>query len=694
MKYQSEKNNQQHLVFRMNVLFLLVFVLFSVLILRLGMVQIVYGPEFKREVEKTEEIIFKNPVPRGKMFDRNGKMIVGNKAQKAITYTNHGATRSEMLAVAEKLAELIDVPYDRVQLRDKKEYWLLKYPDRAEEKVSPEERARLKQQFAGNEYDRKLYRLQLERIDESELNELTEKDFEIIAILRSLLRGDAQSPQIVKNQGVTDEEFALVSENLQELPGVDLTTDWERDYHFGDTLKTILGKVSNHEEGVPKENLDYFLAHDYNRNDRVGKSYLEKQYENVLSGRKALFKKITDKSGRMIDAVPVYGGQRGYDLVLTIDMELQLAVEKIIEEELMKAKQHPETDLLDRAFAVLMNPYTGEVLAMAGKQLTENQETGRFDVHDFALGNIITSYNVGSVIKGATVLTGYQLGAIRPGTSFYDEPLKIKDTREKGSWKDFGTVDDIRALRVSSNVYMFKTAIKIGGGQYRYNQPLVLKKETFDIMRESFGQFGLGVPTGIDLPNEATGYKGALEDPGLLLDLSIGQYDTYTPMQLAQYICTIANGGYRIQPRLVREIREPLMNKEEPGPVLKEFEPKILGRVKLEKKWLENVREGFRQVMQHWEGTAYKYFGDATYRPAGKTGTAQALYDGPQRMKYDRPPEVVNLSLVAYAPCDKPEVAVAVVVPWAYQGEKGHHANNMIGRRVLDAYFSLKQKRT
>ena len=82
-------------------------------------------------------------------------------------------------------------------------------------------------------------------------------------------------------------------------------------------------------------------------------------------------------------------------------------------------------------------------------------------------------------------------------------------------------------------------------------------------------------------------------------------------MQLAQYISTIANGGYRIRPRIVREVRAPLMNNEEFGPVLEEFEPKILSRLKLERKWMENVQEGFRQVMQHWEGTAYKYFGDA-----------------------------------------------------------------------------------
>lgn len=691
-KLKTRQEKKKQMLFRLNILFFIVFLFFSILILRLGIVQIVHGEDFKREIEKTEDVIVRNPVPRGKMYDRNGQIIVGNKAQKAITYTNFGASRNEMLNVAKKLAELINIPHDKVQERDKKDYWILKYPERAAEKVPADERKKLKRKFTGKEYDQKIYTLQLERIVEEDLQDLTEEDLETLAIYRSFLRGDSMTPQIVKNRGVTEEEFALVSENLQFLPGVDLTTDWERVYHFDDTLKTVIGKVTNHEEGVPRENLDYFLARDYSQNDRVGKSYLEMQYENVLQGQRAIMKKITDKKGRIMDTVSVSGGQRGSDIVLTIDMDLQLAVEKIIEEELLKAKKEPNTSLLDRAFVVLIDPNTGEVLTMAGKQLIQNMNTGKQEMHDFALGNIISSYNAGSVVKGATVLTGYQRGVISPGTIMYDEPLKIKDTKEKGSWKKLGKVDDIRALRVSSNVYMFKTAIKIGGGYYQYNKPLSLKKESFDMIRESFSQFGLGVSTGIDLPNESAGYKGTLQDPGLLLDLSIGQYDTYTPMQLAQYISTIANGGYRIRPRIVREVRAPLMNNEELGPVLEEFEPKILSRLKLERKWMENVQEGFRQVMQHWEGTAYKYFGDAPYRPAGKTGTAQAYYDGPRRSEFERPPEVVNLSLVAYAPSDKPEVAMAVLVPWAYEGEKGHNANNIIGRRVLDAYFSLKKK--
>ncbi|WP_257391905.1 peptidoglycan D,D-transpeptidase FtsI family protein [Mesobacillus jeotgali] len=677
------------------MLFFAVFVLFSMLILRLGIVQIVYGEDFKREIERTEDVTVNNPVPRGKMYDRNMKTIVDNTPSKAITYTKSQSTETkEMLMVAERLAKLIakdsEEDLKKVRERDKKDYWILTNEERAKDKIKEEEWAQYDEKKLD---DKAIYNLQLERITENELNELTKDDLEILAILREMMSGYALSPQIVKKD-VTPEEFAIVSENLEMLPGVDTTTDWERKYSYDKTLKSILGKVSDSEKGLPKEKLEYYLARGYSRNDRVGLSYIEQQYEDILQGQKAKVKNITDKGGNVLDTQVISDGQRGKDLVLTIDMDLQLAVEKIIEEELSKAKQTPRTGLLDRAFVVLMDPNTGEILTLAGKQIVRDEETGKTVMQDFASGNFTTSYNVGSAVKGATILTGFSTGAISPGTQFYDTPIKIKGTNPKKSWKaGLGTLDDRNALKVSSNVYMFRTAINIGKGNYKYDQPLYLEPQAFDTMRNHFSQFGLGARTGIDLPNEMVGFKGTEKRPGLLLDFAIGQYDTYTTLQLAQYASTIANGGNRLQPRIVKEIREPVMKNDEVGPVVNEFEPVILNKVDAKPEWFDRVQEGFRRVMQERGGTAYGAFYTADYKPAGKTGTAQAFYDGPKRKNYDKPPEVMNLSLIAYAPHENPEIAMAVMVPWAYEGNQGHHANNDIGRRVFDTYFELKKKR-
>jgi len=581
----------------------------------------------------------------------------------------------------------------KVRERDKKDYWIVKNPLLLKDKIPKSEEDSLRKKTESEkEFNKKYYALLLERITEEDLATFTEQDLEIIAIYREFTSGYEYTPHLVKNEGVTQKEFNMVSEHLDFLPGVNTITDWERTYTFGNTLKTILGKTTTSDEGIPAEQLDYYLSRGYNRNDRVGKSYLELQYEDVLRGNKSKVKYLKDKSGNIAGTEPVTDGTRGKDLILTIDMDLQLAVEKIIEEELLATKRsYGGTKFLDRAFVVLMDPNTGDVLTMAGKLLGKNADTGNLEIQDFALGNITTSYNVGSSVKGATILTGYQTGAISPGDRLLDEPIYIKDTKPKKSWRTMGPINDLTALEQSSNVYMFKTAIKIGEARYVPNASLTLAPDTFSKIRDSFAQFGLGSKTQIDLPNEMVGFKGPATKPGFALDLVIGQYDTYTTMQLAQYAATIANGGNRIQPHLVKEIREPGETNEELGPVYLEMEPKILNRLPMEDSWIERVQLGFRRVMT--SGTGAKAFGSAGYSPAGKTGTAQSFYDGPERDQYpkDAPPGVMNVSLISYAPSENPEVAMAVIVPWVYTGDSGPSPNLTIGRRVLDTYFQMKQ---
>jgi penicillin-binding protein A len=687
-----KKKKKAQVPFRLNMLFFVVFLLFSALILRLGVVQIVYGEQYRKEVERTEDVTVSTPVPRGKIYDRYNRVIVDNVPLNAITYTRTKTTTPEdTLTIARRLAKYIDKPTDKITERDMKDYWILTRKDKAEKKVSEAEKKALKKQgLSDKEIDKKVYELMLERITPDDLKEITQKELKVLAIKRELDSGYALTPQIVKNKGVTNKEYAVVSEHLEELPGVNTTTDWERRYMYGNTFRSVLGSVTSDDEGVPRERLDYFLARDYSRNDRVGKSYLEAQYEDVLHGKKAKVKNITDKSGNIIETQQVYEGERGKDIVLTIDIELQQRVEKIIEEELKAAKRNGGTPLLDRAFVVMMNPKTGEILAMAGKMLTKD-EHGKVELKDYALGTMTSAYAMGSAVKGATVLTGFQTGVLHINTPIKDEPLYIKGTPVKKSWQTMGRINELTALQRSSNVYMFKTAIAIGGGVYRPHAPLWVNPEAFTTIRKYFSQFGLGVKTGIDLPNEITGFQGTSTMPGFLLDLAIGQYDMYTPLQMAQYVSTIANGGYRMKPQIVKEIREPSNDGKELGPVIHDFQPVVLNRIDMKTEYIDRVKEGFRRVMQEKGGTAAAFFADAPYKPAGKTGTAQAFYDGPIKSKQNA--QTYNLTLVGYAPYNDPEISFSVVVPWAYQHEPHYPINNKIGRKILDAYFELKSQR-
>ncbi|MEC1506939.1 penicillin-binding protein 2 [Bacillus haynesii] len=685
-KMKTEK--RKSLPIRLNILFLLAFIIFTIVVVRLGMVQIVFGEDYTNEVQKQEEVDVSTSVPRGKIYDRNLNTIVKNKPMNAITYTRTSSTSQEdRLKIAKKLAEMIKIDTDKITERDKKDYWILTRPKKAEKLITDQDRKKVKD---GKLKEDDLYQLQLDRITEDKLNELTDQDLKVLAIKRQMDSGYALSPQYIKNKDVTAKEMAVVSEHLDELPGVDVTSDWKRDYPYNGLLRTMIGSISDSNEGLPKSLLDHYLSLGYNRNDRVGKSYLEAEYENVLQGQKEKVKNITNKSGDIVDKEVISEGKSGKDLVLTIDVEMQKEIEKIIEDELKSAKAQHSAPLLDRAFVVMMDPRNGEVLSIAGKQL--KNESGKLKVDDYALGAMTSSYAMGSAVKGATVLTGLQTGAINLNTTFRDEPLWIGDSpNAKKSWRlGLGTLGIQGALEQSSNVFMFKTAIALGKGQYKAHQPLNLQTKAFDTFRYYFSQFGLGVKTGIDLPNEASGYKGSQRLPGFLLDFSIGQYDTYTPLQLAQYVSTIANGGYRMKPQLVKEIREP-DSKKGIGAVTQSVQPEVLNKLDMSDQYIKEVQNGFRRVMT--KGTAAGQFASASYKPAGKTGTAQSFYDGPDKSKTGT--STYNTTLVAYAPYDNPEVAISVVVPWVYNdyGQR-YSMTNEIGRKVLDKYFELKSKQS
>ncbi|MGA5677696.1 peptidoglycan D,D-transpeptidase FtsI family protein [Bacillus bombysepticus] len=692
---KQEKKSGRVVPLRLNILFLCVFLLFSGIIIQLGKVQIFDGETYKNELEKRENVTVGLSVPRGKIFDREGNPVVDNKSLRTITYTKvKGVKQEEILKSARQLADIIEMPQediDKLTETDKKDFWMQLNPELAQDLVSKKEIDKFRDKdITGKELDKKIEDLKRKRVTDKNLQELTAKDIEVLAIKSKMTSGFQMAPQIIKKD-VSEQEYAVISENLANLPGVDASVDWERIYVNDGLFRSVLGNVSNADEGLPRERLDYYLVRDYSRNDRVGKSYIEQQYEDVLHGTKKEVRSIADKQGNTIRTETVSEGKSGKNLTLTIDMELQKKVEESIEKILKQYKG--SESMLDRAFVVMMNPKNGQVLSMAGKRLVEKD--GKMEVEDYALGTLTSSYELGSTVKGATVLTGFETNAITPGTHFYDAPMKFKGTKEKKSWKNFGDIDDLRALQVSSNVYMFNIALKIAGVDYVKNSSLDIKQEYFDKMRYYFRQFGLGVQTGIDLPNETAGQIGKKDNqPGFLLDYSIGQYDTYTPLQLAQYISTIANGGYRMKPQIVQEIREQTVQKDEVGKVVQSIEPVVLNRIDMKQEYINQVKEGFRKVFQEGDGTGVRAFQKAPYKPAGKTGTAQTVYGGENAIgrnaKGDRR-ECYNLTLAGYAPYDDPEVAFSVVVPWVENDKSG--INSDIGKEVLDAYFDLKNKR-
>ncbi|WP_163581171.1 peptidoglycan D,D-transpeptidase FtsI family protein [Gracilibacillus saliphilus] len=691
-KKKKSKKNKAQLPFRLNILFLSVFLIFSLLIVQLGVVQILNGEEAQRQINQTENTPSEKSVPRGKMYDSDFDLILDNKAVKSITYTppKNGESAEARLKLAEELAKYITIIKDEEELddavreRDKKEYWYIKNRDEVIDLLSDEERESLD---TGEQYQAELDAITQKHLDEIDW---TSEVKNVIAIKKELDAAYELSPHVVVNEGLTDEEYAKVSEHLHDLSGIDAVIDWDRERLYEGTLGSFFGKLTSSDEGIPRENSDFYLSNGYTWNDRVGTSGLEEQYEHVLRGRKEKVQYTTDTNGNVINSEVVVEGQRGKDLILSLDMEFQAEVDKIVEEELRTAINNPynNTGYLKDALAVVMNPQTGDILALSGFRYDEEED----EYLNQAYRTIYDAHEPGSAIKGATLLAGYQEGVVDIGTHLSDQPIKIKSTNEFASHTFLGfSISDLKAIQDSSNVYMAKIALEIAGATYRPGEILYnFDYSAFDTMRNYYSQFGLGVKTGIDLPFEATGVTGTNPAQGNLLHLSIGQYDTYTALQLAQYVSTIANDGYRMKPRLVKEIREPGNENGIPGKVIESFSPEVLNRVDMDDKYIERVQTGFRRVIN--DGTARNQWSNISYEVAAKTGTAQRpkfeiINDEPVQVD-----EAENLSLVGYSPVENPEVAFAVIVPDNGTKTGRHQVHHEIGKRIIEKYYDFKDK--
>ena len=668
---------------RFNILIGIIIVLFSIVAFRLFSVQLIQNEKYETLAqESSTNIVDGSSAPRGRIYDRNMNLLVDNVPVKTIYYKKiKGVTKQEEIEIAYKIASIIELDYSKLTTTNLKEFWMANNPIETENKITKKERQKYSERKLN---DSDLYNMKLERITEEELSKYSEIDKKTAYIYYLMNKGYSYDEKIIKNKDVTELEYAKISESAEELNGVNTKLDWERVYPYGDTFKTILGKVSSESQGIPAELKDEYLEKGYSLNDRVGISYLEYQYEDVLKGTKAKYKILSDNSYELVEE-----GKRGNDIVLSIDINLQKELESILEEEVLSAKKEPNTDYYDKSMAVIQDPNTGEILAMSGKQVIK--KNNEYKIYDYTPGIATSPVIVGSVVKGASILVGYNTGAIDIGTVLLDECLKIKDTPEKCSLnKKLGNINDIRAIAQSSNVYQYKIAIMVGEGNYQYNKALKINTEAFNIYRTMYNNFGLGIKTGIDLPVESMGYKGKSTLPGHLLDFVIGQYDTYTPIQLSQYVSTIANGGSRLQPHILKTVYE--SNKEGTlNNIIDNVETKILNKIETEEKYMKRVQEGFLAVMNSG-GIGIGYMGDAP-NPAGKTGTSESFYDSDGDGVIDK--ETTTKTFVGYAPANNPIMSIVVVSPnisHSY-GSSNYSSgvNKRIASRVSSKFFEIFQ---
>lgn len=660
-KNRRAPNSLTRIPVRLNVLLGIVILLLVLLGLQLANLQIRRQASFKEEVNSSSTNLEKERVQRGRIYDDTGKVIVDNKGTQAITYRKPKSTsEAEMYRVANETGKYLKVDTDQLAPTNYATYYVL--DKKRAEKVGHS--IKNLATYGTDEWMRQVTKYVMTHEDDFPMNDQQKNN----AMLYQKMSGAyALSTVYLKTNDVTDKEIANIGERQSKMPGVKVGIFYTREYPNGDGMSSIIGSVSNSKSGLPESEVNTLLTQGYSRDDSVGTSYLEKYYESALSGSKKIISVGSNNSKQTV----VQSGQAGSNLNLTINSKFQEDLQKILEENIPGG-------LTEGAYAVAINPKTGGLYGMAG--VHRDNESGKLTSD--ALGNINRAQVVGSVVKPAMITTSMMNNVISPqNNAVNDVPIQIAGTAKKSSWfNQDGSVPLTAetALQNSSNSYVMQMMLKMGGLNYYPNMTLGnLDHDVWQKMRNGFARFGLGVKTGIDLPGETTGIKGdtGADHSGNALDEAFGQYDTFTPIQLAQYAATIANGGYRVQPHVVGSISQRQKNSSI-DQLQTTIPTKVLGTVGWTSAEREVIWKGMNLVVNgtgpYVTGSNLKSIKPGIY---AKTGTAETFTKGQQ---------TYSSTGISFVP--NSDVAIAVAIPGiSNQAQDG--ISSEFTKKIWEAYW-------
>ena len=464
---------------------------------------------------------------------------------------------------------------------------------------------------------------------------------------------------------VTPDIVSIIEEQKSSYPGVVIEVTPIRDYSLKQEGAHTFGYVSE----INDTELEKMKDQGYKSGDIIGKFGLEKVYDKELRGENGGQQVEVDVSGKPVQILGRKEPVPGDDLELTIDIKLQQAAEKAVDDQLTQIGAHA-------AAAVVMNPQTGEILAMVSRPAFDPNlfahgisskdwnQLNNNPYHPMDNKTITGEYPPGSTFKIVTGTAALTEGVVTPDEQIFDSghhwiiPKGNADGEALG-WLNFRT-----ALAHSDNVYFYEMGNRLG----------------IDRLEKYARMFGLGQKTGIDLPYEATGlvanrrYKEKNFDDGEwylseTFDAAIGQgFNLVTPLQAAMVMGEIAADGKRYKPHVVNRILAP------DGSVVKEFQPELLSQLDVPEEDIKLVQDGLHDVTKY--GTAASSFRGFTVDIAGKTGTAENSQGRDHGW------------FVAYGPFDNPNIVVAVIVE---NGGYGSQSAVPIGRKILEAAFGLNQ---
>ena len=671
------KFNSHSIPIRLNLLFAIVILLFLTIIGRLLYMQVLHKDFYENKLASASQTRVTMGSARGEIYDATGKPLVQNTVKQVVSFTrSNKMTAADLKDISKKLLTYVTVTSPELTDRQMADYYLA---DAEAYKKTVEALPKDKRYDSdGNQLsESELYNNAANSIAANQMD-YSEDEKKAIYLFSQLNSVGNFATGNIQTDPLSDTQVAVIASASKELPGISISTSWDRKV-LETSLSSIVGTVSSEKSGLPAEEVDAYLKKGYSLNDRVGTSYLEKQYEEVLQGKRTVKEIHLDKHGDMESVENIEEGSKGKNIKLTIDLAFQDSVDSLLKSYFNSELANGGAKYSEGVYAVALNPKTGAVLAMSG--IKHNLETG--DLTPDSLGTVTNVFVPGSVVKAATISSGWENGVLSGNQTLTDQPIVFQGSAPINSWYTpyYGSfpVTAVEALEYSSNAYMVQTALGMMGQTYQPNMTVKTNQleSAMGKLRATFGEYGLGVSTEIDLPDESTGFIPQKFDLANYLTNAFGQFDNYTPMQLAQYVATIANNGVRLAPHIVEGIYDN-NDKGGLGELIQAIDTKEINKVNISESDMAILHQGFYQVSHGTSPltTGRAFLDGATVSISGKTGTAESYVAGGQKAN--------NTNAVAYAPTENPQIAVAVVFP--HNTNLTKNVGPAIARDIINLY--------
>ncbi|OFN96983.1 penicillin-binding protein [Streptococcus sp. HMSC074B11] len=671
------KFNSHSIPTRLNLLFAIVILLFLAIIGRLLYMQVLHKDFYENKLASASQTRVTMGSARGEIYDAAGKPLVENTVKQVVAFTrSNKMTAADLKDISTKLLTYVTVSSPDLTERQIADYYLA---DPAVYKKTVEALPKDKRfDSDGNQLsESELYNNAAESIAANQMD-YSEDEKKAIYLFSQLNSVGNFATGNIQTDPLSETQVAVIASASKELPGISISTSWDRKV-LETSLSSIVGTVSSEKAGLPAEEAEAYLKKGYSLNDRVGTSYLEKQYEETLQGKRSVKEIHLDKYGNMESVDTIEEGSKGNNIKLTIDLAFQDSVDALLKSYFNSELGNGGAKYSEGVYAVALNPKTGAVLSMSG--LKHDLKTG--ELTPDSLGTVTNVFVPGSVVKAATISSGWENGVLSGNQTLTDQPIVFQGSAPIYSWYKlaYGSfpITAVEALEYSSNAYMVQTALGIMGQTYQPNMFVGTSnlESAMGKLRSTFGEYGLGSATGIDLPDESTGFVPKEYNFANFITNAFGQFDNYTPMQLAQYVATIANNGVRLAPHIVEGIYDN-NDKGGLGELIQAIDTKEINKVNISESDMAILHQGFYQVSHGTSPlTTGRAFSDgATVSISGKTGTGESYVAGGQ--------EANNTNAVAYAPTENPQIAVAVVFP--HNTNLTKNVGPAIARDIINLY--------